>query len=145
VTAPDLSSHIGPRLYARRHGQPDVETMPPIWWAAMKKPRHCKRAELVAGIAAACSLSSSGALLRRSGDAARGKLAFTTKHCSVFGTHCRDLTPNGAPPVASGSPGRPRWCWPAGVEPRRPYARGVAAKKLARPQISAQELTDMLV
>jgi mono/diheme cytochrome c family protein len=78
-------------------------------------------------------------------DAARGKLAFATKHCA----QCHGIATSnasGAPPVAQWeSLADPvvlaQQMWNHGARMREAFA----AKKLARPQITAQELTDMLV
>jgi mono/diheme cytochrome c family protein len=79
------------------------------------------------------------------GDAGRGKAAFTAKHC----TECHGITSSplpAAPPVA-------KWesladpivlaqqMWNHGAQMRAEFA----SKKLAWPQVTAQELTDMLV
>jgi mono/diheme cytochrome c family protein len=79
------------------------------------------------------------------GDAARGKAAFTARHC----TECHGITSSplaGAPPVV-------KWesladpvvlaqqMWNHGAQMRAEFAK----KKLNWPQLSAQELTDMLV
>src|SRR5262249_35435131 len=81
----------------------------------------------------------------RPGDAARGKLAFSAKHCA----DCHGITEakaGGAPPVV-------KWeslsdpivlaqqMWNHGARMKEAFAQ----RKLARPTISGQELKDMLL
>jgi mono/diheme cytochrome c family protein len=79
------------------------------------------------------------------GDAGRGKAVFTAKHC----TECHGITSSplpSAPPVAKwDSLADPvvlaQQMWNHGTQMRAEFAR----KKLTWPQLTAQELTDMLV
>jgi mono/diheme cytochrome c family protein len=144
VTAPDLSSRIG-RDFTPAVMASLMWNHAPDMWAAMKK-RGIVKAELSPESAADLfAWFVSARYFERPGDAARGKLAFTTKHCS----ECHDIATSnasGAPPVA-------KWesladpvvlaqqMWNHGARMRDAFA----ARKLARPQITAQELTDMLV
>jgi mono/diheme cytochrome c family protein len=117
----------------------------PDMWSAMKK-RGIVKAELSPESAADLfAWFVSARYFERPGDAARGKLAFTTKHCA----ECHGIATSNAssaPPVA-------KWesladpvvlaqqMWNHGARMREAFA----ARKLVRPQITAQELTDMLV
>jgi mono/diheme cytochrome c family protein len=125
LTAPDLASHID-RDYTPAVMASLMWNHAPDMWAAMKK-RGIVKAELSPESAADLfAWFVSARYFERPGDAARGKLAFTTKHCA----ECHGI----ATPDASGAPPVAKW-----------ESLAFAAKKLARPQISAQELTDMLV
>ena len=144
VTAPDLATRLD-RDFTPAAMASLMWNHAPDMWAAMKK-RGIVKAELSTESAADLfAYFVSARFFERPGDAARGKLAFTTKHCSV----CHGIsTPNaeGAPPVALWeSLADPvvlaQQMWNHGARMREAFA----AKKLARPQITAQELTDMLV
>src|SRR5271157_4711209 len=142
--APDLSRRVD-RDYTPAVMASLMWNHAPDMWAGMKK-RGIVKAELSPESAADLfAWFVSAHYFERPGDAARGKLAFTTKHCS----ECHGIAASnasGAPPVA-------KWesladpvvlaqqLWNHGARMREAFA----AKKLARPQISAQELTDMLV
>jgi mono/diheme cytochrome c family protein len=117
----------------------------PVMWAAMRKQGIVK-AELSAGSAADLfAYFVSARYFDQPGDAARGKQAFTAKHCA----ECHGITNSslsGAPPVA-------RWesltdpvvlaqqMWNHGAHMHEAFAR----KKMAWVPLTAQELTDMLV
>ncbi|HEY1242437.1 MAG TPA: c-type cytochrome [Bryobacteraceae bacterium] len=81
----------------------------------------------------------------RRGDAARGKRIFAARHCA----ECHGIAASnavGAPPVAkweslADPAALAQQMWNHGARMREEFAR----KKLAYPQLTAQELTDMLV
>ena len=144
TAAPDLSTHID-RDYTPAVMASLMWNHAPDMWEGMKK-RGIVKAELSPESAADLfAWFVSERYFERPGDAARGKLAFTSKHCSV----CHGIATSnaeGAPPVD-------KWesladpvvlaqqMWNHGARMREAFA----ARKLARPQITAQELADMLV
>jgi mono/diheme cytochrome c family protein len=117
----------------------------PDMWAAMKKQGIVKAQLSSEGAADLFAYFVSARYFEKPGDAGRGKLAFQTKHCA----DCHGITTSpvpAAPPVA-------KWesladpivlaqqMWNHGAKMRAEFA----GKKLAWGQITAQELTDMLV
>ncbi|MGA2270867.1 MAG: c-type cytochrome [Bryobacteraceae bacterium] len=144
VTAPDLATRID-RDYTPAVMASLMWNHAPAMWAAMKK-RGIVKAELSPESAADLfAYFVSARYFERPGDAARGKQAFTAKHCA----ECHGITASnssGAPPVAK---------WESLADPvvlaqqmwnhSGQMREAFASKKLAWAQISAQELTDMLV
>ena len=144
TAAPDLSTRID-RDYTPAVMASLMWNHAPDMWEGMKK-RGIVKAELSPESASDLfAYFVSARYFERPGDAARGKVAFNTKHCA----ECHGITTSnasGAPPIAK---------WESLADPvvlaQQMWNHGArmheafAAKKLARPQISAQELTDMLV
>jgi mono/diheme cytochrome c family protein len=144
TAAPDLSSHID-RDYTPAVMASLMWNHAPDMWEGMKK-RGIVKAELSQESASDLfAYFVSARYFERPGDAGRGKLAFTAKHCS----ECHGIATSnaeGAPPVA-------KWesladpvvlaqqMWNHGARMREAFA----TRKLGRPQITAQELSDMLV
>jgi mono/diheme cytochrome c family protein len=142
--APDLARRID-RDYTPTVMASLMWNHAPDMWSAMKKygvPKEemtpDKAADLFAYFVAA-------RYFEKPGDAGRGKQIFTARHC----TECHGITSSplaAAPPVA-------KWesladpavlaqqMWNHGPQMRAEFAK----KKLAWPQLTAQELTDMLV
>ena len=144
VTAPDLSTRIG-RDFTPAVMASLMWNHAPDMWAGMKK-RGIVKAELSPESAADLfAWFVSARYFERPGDAARGKLAFTAKHCAQCHGIANSVAEN-APPVA-------KWesladpvvlaqqMWNHGARMREAFT----AMRLARPRIAAQELTDMLV
>jgi mono/diheme cytochrome c family protein len=117
----------------------------PDMWAAMKKSGIVKAQLSPEGAADLFAYFVSARYFEKPGDAGRGKLAFRTKHCA----DCHGITSSPvpeAPPVA-------KWesladplvlaqqMWNHGAKMRAEFAN----RKLAWGQLTAQELTDMLV
>jgi mono/diheme cytochrome c family protein len=144
TTAPDLARRID-RDYTPTVMASLMWNHAPEMWTAMTRagvtrPQVTpeKAADLFAYFVAA-------RYFEKPGDAARGKLAFSAHHC----TECHGITSSplaAAPPVA-------KWesladpivlaqqMWNHGAKMRAEFAK----KKLAWTQLSAQDLTDMLV
>jgi cytochrome c2 len=135
TAAPDLSTHID-RDYTPAVMASLMWNHAPDMWAGMKK-RGIVKAELSPESAADLfAYFVSARYFERPGDAARGKLAFTAKHCA----ECHGITTSkcrpGAPPVAQ---------WESLADPvvlaqqmwnHGAHARGVRQRKLARPQMT---------
>jgi mono/diheme cytochrome c family protein len=117
----------------------------PDMWAAMKAQGISTPSLTPEQAADLFAYFVSARYFEQPGDAARGKAVFAAKHCS----DCHGLTTSkaeGAPPVAT---------WESLADPillaNQMWNHGsrmsaaFAARKLARPTFTAQELTDMLV
>jgi mono/diheme cytochrome c family protein len=142
--APDLARQID-RNYTPAVMASLMWNHAPDMWAAMKKQGIVK-AELSPGSAADLfAYFVSARYFDKPGDAARGKQAFAAKHCAeCHGINNTSLA--GAPPVV-------RWesladpvvlaqqMWNHGARMREEFGK----KKVAWVQLTAQELTDMLV
>jgi mono/diheme cytochrome c family protein len=117
----------------------------PQMWAAMKAHNISKPALSSEAAADLFAYFVSARYFEKPGDAARGKQAFTARHCA----ECHGITTSnaaGAPPVA-------KWesladpvilaqqMWNHGAKMREAFAQ----KKLSWAPLTAQELTDMLV
>jgi mono/diheme cytochrome c family protein len=144
TAAPDLSTHVD-RDYTPAVMASLMWNHAPEMWAGMKK-RGIVKAELSQESASDLfAYFVSARYFERPGDASHGKQAFIAKHCS----DCHGITTSeaaGAPPVAQWeSLADPvvlaQQMWNHGARMREAFA----TRKLAHPQISAQELTDMLV
>jgi mono/diheme cytochrome c family protein len=117
----------------------------PQMWAAIKK-QGITPPKLTADQAADLfAYFVSARYFERPGDAARGKAAFTAKHCA----ECHGITASkaaGAPPVAKwNSLSDPivlaQQMWNHGPKMKEAFA----ARKLARPEVTGQDLKDMLI
>jgi mono/diheme cytochrome c family protein len=117
----------------------------PGMWAAMKKQGIVKAQLSPEAAADLFAYFVSARYFEKPGDAGRGKLAFSARHCA----ECHGIAtspPGGAPPVA-------KWesladplvlaqqMWNHGAKMRAE----VASRKLAWGELTAQELTDILV
>jgi mono/diheme cytochrome c family protein len=117
----------------------------PEMWDAMKKQGIVKGTLPPESAADLFAFFISKRYFEKTGDAARGKQLFSSKHCAV----CHGLTTSnaaGAPPVSEwDSLGDPiilvQQMWNHGTQ----MQKALAENKIARPELSAQELTDMLV
>jgi mono/diheme cytochrome c family protein len=117
----------------------------PQMWAAMKKQGVSKGSMSTEAAADLFAYFVSARYFERPGDAGRGKLAFSAKHCA----ECHGVTASiaaGAPPVAKWeSLGDPiilaQQMWNHGPKMREAFAQ----KKLAWLSLTPQELTDILV
>jgi len=142
--APDLARQIS-RDYTPAVMASLMWNHAPEMWAAMKKTGITQPQINPERASDLFAYFVSARYFERPGDAARGKQAFTAKHC----TECHGITTanaSGAPPVA-------KWesladplvlaqqMWNHGGRMREEFAK----KKLKWGQITAQELTDMLV
>jgi mono/diheme cytochrome c family protein len=117
----------------------------PRMWAAMKK-QDVARAELSPESAADLfAYFVSARYFEQPGDAGRGKQLFTSKRCADC--HGIETSPNpAAPPVATwGSLADPivlaQQMWNHGARMKEELVK----RKIPRPTLTAQELTDMLV
>ena len=142
--APDLARRID-RDYTPTVMASLMWNHAPTMWEAMQKQGIVK-AELTPESAADLfAYFVSARYFEKPGDAARGKRAFAAKHC----TQCHGITSSpfpGAPPVAQWeSLGDPlimvQQMWNHGARMRE----AMAQKKIAWVQLTAQDLTDMLV
>jgi len=142
--APDLARRID-RDYTPTVMASLMWNHAPEMWSTMKKygvPREEMTPEKAADLFA---YFEAARYFEKPGDAARGKRIFTEKHC----TECHGITssPNpAAPPVA-------KWesladpivlaqqMWDHGAQMRAEFAK----KRIAWPQLTGQDLTDMLV
>jgi len=117
----------------------------PEMWAAMQRENIAPPPLSQEQAADLFAYFVSARYFERPGDAARGKQAFAAKHCA----DCHGLTQSkaaGAPPVAK---------WESLADPvvlaQQMWNHGarmteaLAKQKIARPALSSQELTDMLV
>ena len=117
----------------------------PDMWAAMKKIGIVKAQLSPEGAADLFAYFVSARYFEKPGDAGRGKLAFQTKHCADCHGIATSPLPE-APPVAHWeSLADPlvlaQQMWNHGAKMRAQFA----GKKLAWGQLTAQELTDILV
>lgn len=142
--APDLAKRID-RAYSPAVMASLMWNHAPEMWAMMKRegaPVPRMTPEAAADLFA---YFVSARYFEKPGDAGRGKLAFSAKHCA----DCHGISSSpeaGAPPVA-------KWesladpivlaqqMWNHGGKMKDAFAR----RKISRPTLSAQELTDMLV
>jgi mono/diheme cytochrome c family protein len=144
TAAPDLAKRID-RNYTPTVMASLMWNHGPDMWAAMKKQGITTPHLTSEQAADLFAYFVSARYFEQPGDAARGKAAFAAKHCG----DCHGLTESkaaGAPPVA-------KWesladpilladqMWNHGARMKEAFA----ARKLARPTITGQELTDMLV
>jgi len=142
--APDLARRID-RDYTPTVMASLMWNHAPDMWAAMQKYGVSKGEMTAEKAADLFAYFVAARYFERPGDAARGKLAFSAKHC----TECHGIASSPlaeAPPVAKwDSLADPvvlaQQMWNHGPQMRAEFAR----KKLVWAQLTAQELTDMLV
>lgn len=142
--APDLAKRID-RNYTPTVMASLMWNHGPDMWAAMKKQGITTPHLTPEQASDLFAYFVSARYFERPGDAARGKQAFTAKHCA----DCHGITESkaaGAPPVA-------KWesladpillaqqMWNHGGRMKEAFAE----RKIARPTLTGQELTDMLV
>jgi mono/diheme cytochrome c family protein len=142
--APDLAKRID-RNYTPTVMASLMWNHAPTMWAAMKQQNIPQPALTPEQAADLFAFFVSARYFEHPGDAGRGKQIFAAKHCA----DCHGITDSkaaGAPPVA-------KWesladpivlaqqMWNHGAKMKDAFAQ----RKLPRPTISAQELTDMLV
>jgi cytochrome c551/c552 len=117
----------------------------PTMWDAMEKSGITKSSLTPQAAADLFAWFVSARYFEKPGDAARGKAAFSARHCAA----CHGITDSlfpGAPPVATwASLSDPiilaQRMWNHGAKMREEFRK----KKLAWPQLTGQELTDILV
>jgi mono/diheme cytochrome c family protein len=117
----------------------------PQMWSAMSKYGITKPELSAEKAADLFAYFEAARYFEKPGDAGRGKMLFTSRHC----TECHGITSSplpAAPPVAKwDSLADPvvlaQQMWNHGAQMRAEFAK----KGLAWPELSAQELTDMLV
>lgn len=144
TAAPDLAKRID-RNYTPTVMASLMWNHGPDMWAAMKKQGITTPQLTPEQAADLFAYFVSARYFEQPGDAARGKADFTSKHCA----DCHGITESkaaGAPPVA-------KWesladpilladqMWNHGARMKEAFAE----RKIARPTITGQELTDMLV
>ena len=142
--APDLARQIG-RDYTPSVMASLMWNHAPDMWAAMKKAGITKPEINEERASDLFAYFVSARYFERPGDAARGKQAFSAKHCA----ECHGITSSnssGAPPVVKWESladplSLAQQMWNHGARMREEFAR----KKLKIVPITAQELTDMLV
>ena len=142
--APDLARQIG-RDYTPSVMASLMWNHAPDMWAAMQKAGIAKPEINQERASDLFAFFVSARYFERPGDAARGKQAFSAKHCS----ECHGITTtnaSGAPPVAKWESladplSLAQQMWNHGARMREEFAK----KKLKIVPITAQELTDMLV
>lgn len=142
--APDLARRID-RDYTPAVMATLMWNHAPDMWAAMNKYGVSREEMTPEKAADLFAYFVAARYFEKPGDAARGKAAFAARHC----TECHGIASSpfaGAPPVA-------KWesladptvlaqqMWNHGAQMRAAFAK----RKLAWPQLTAQELTDMLV
>ena len=142
--APDLAKRID-RDYSPTVMASLIWNHAPEMWSAMKKEGITPPQVSSEQAADLFAYFVSARYFERPGDAGRGKQLFAAKHCA----DCHGLTDSkvpGAPPVA-------KWesladpvvlaqqMWNHGAQMKE----ALAQRKIARPTLTAQELTDMLV
>jgi mono/diheme cytochrome c family protein len=142
--APDLARRID-RNYTPTVMATLIWNHAPRMWAAMKK-QNITKAELSPESAADLfAYFVSARYFEQPGDAGRGKQLFTAKHCAEC--HGVEKSPNpAAPPVAKwGSLSDPivlaQQMWNHGARMKEELAK----RRIPRPTLTGQELTDMLV
>jgi mono/diheme cytochrome c family protein len=142
--APDLTKRVD-RAYTPSVMASLMWNHAPEMWSAMKKQGIVKGTMTAESAADLFAYFVSARYFEKPGDAGRGKLAFTAKHCS----ECHGITTSvaaGAPPVAKWeSLGDPmilaQQMWNHGPQMRQAFAQ----KHLKFTPLTGQELTDMLV
>jgi mono/diheme cytochrome c family protein len=143
-TAPDLGKRVD-RNYTPAVMASVMWNHAPAMWTAMRQ-RGIEKPKLSPESAADLfAFFYSSRFFEKPGDAARGKQLFASKHCA----DCHGITESkaeGAPPVARWeSLGDPialvQQMWNHGIE----MSAALKRRKIARPELSSQELTDMLV
>jgi mono/diheme cytochrome c family protein len=142
--APDLARRID-RDYTPTAMASLMWNHAPDMWAAMQKQGVSRPALTPEQSADLFAYFVSAHYFEKPGDAARGKRAFAAKHCA----DCHGIATSsfpGAPPVAKwdslADPGLlAQQMWNHGAQMRQAFAQ----KKLARSQLTGQELTDILV
>ena len=142
--APDLAKRID-RNYTPTVMASLMWNHAPDMWAAMKKQGITQPRLTPDQASDLFAYFVSARYFEAPGDAARGKAAFAAKHCA----DCHGITDSraaGAPPIA-------KWesladpivlaeqMWNHGAKMKEAFAQ----RKLARPSLTGQELTDMLV
>src|SRR5690348_10811377 len=142
--APDLARRID-RDYTPTVMASLMWNHAPDMWTAMKKYGVSKEEMTPEKAADLFAYFVAARYFEKPGDAGRGKAAFTAKHC----TECHGITssPNGAaPPIVkweslADSEILVQQMWNHGAKMRAEFA----ARKIAWPQLTGQELTDILV
>jgi mono/diheme cytochrome c family protein len=144
TTAPDLSKRVD-RNYTPAVMASLMWNHAPEMWSAMKKQGVTKSEMTPDKAADLFAYFVSARFFERPGDAARGKQAFTARHCA----DCHGI----ATPVAGGGPPVAKWesladplvlaqqMWNHGPKMREAFAQ----RKFPWAPISGQELTDILV
>jgi len=142
--APDLAKRID-RSYSPTVMATLMWNHAPEMWAMMKQEGATRPRLTPEASADLFAYFVSARYFEHRGDAGRGKLAFAAKHCA----DCHGITSSpdtAAPPVA-------KWesladpvvlaqqMWNHGAQMKEAFAR----RKISRPALTAQELTDMLV
>jgi mono/diheme cytochrome c family protein len=142
--APDLARHVD-RNYTPTVMASLMWNHAPQMWAAINKQGIALPRLSADQAADLFAYFISARYFEQPGDAARGKMEFSAKHCA----DCHGITESkaaGAPPVA-------KWesltdpivlaeqMWNHGAKMKEAFA----ARKLARPTLTGQELKDMLV
>ena len=142
--APDLGKRID-RNYTPAVMASVMWNHAPAMWAAMRQQGIVKSTLSPESAADLFAFFYSSRFFEKPGDAGRGKRLFASKHCA----DCHGITESkaeGAPPVARWeSLGDPialvQQMWNHGIK----MGEALKQRKIARPQLSSQELTDMLV
>ena len=124
TAAPDLATPHRPRLYAGRHGQPDVEPRS-RYVGGHEEARH-REGRAVSGIGGRpVRLLRLGALLRKARRCGPRQAGVHRQTLRRVPWHRHVQRRGRAARGQVGVPGRPGGAGAADVEPRRPYARGV--------------------
>lgn len=143
-TAPDLGKRVD-RNYTPAVMASVMWNHAPAMWEAMRQRGIVKATLPPESAADLFAFFYSSRFFEKPGDAGRGKQLFSSKHCAV----CHGITESkaeGAPPVAKWeSLGDPvalaQQMWNHGIK----MSSALKKMHLARPELTSQELTDILV
>jgi mono/diheme cytochrome c family protein len=143
-SAPDLARRID-RNYTPAVMASLMWNHAPEMWANLKKENLARPQLSTEQAADLFAYFVSARYFERPGDAARGKALFASKHCA----DCHGITDSksaGAPPVAKWESladpvALAQQMWNHGAK----MAQVLAERKIARPTLTGQELTDLLV